>query len=183
MSDQKLSWGNIQEQASELGISSGGNYFRFEDGENIIRILSLPVHTAQYFLGKGIAPVYEQNADDNLKSNKDARLVHRFVCYVYNVNLKRIQIAELGWSIVKQIDELSKSSQYGYDRIPPYDLIITKTGSGMNTEYKVTPGRDDKPLDEKLTKEIEGMKSIEDYVKEQIQNPNATEEELDKKKQ
>lgn len=183
MSDQTLAWGNIQEHANDLGISSGGNFFRFEDGENIIRILSLPVHTAQYFLGKGITPVYEQNADDNLKANKNAKLVHRFVCYVYNVNLKRIQIAELGWSIVKQIDELSKSSQYGYDRMPPYDLIITKSGSGMATEYKVTPGRNDKQLDEAIMKELDEMQPIQEFVKEQIENPNATEEELEKKKQ
>lgn len=183
MSDtQNISWSNVVDQASDLGIGSGGDYFTIEEGENVVRILTKPVHYSVYFIGKGFAPIFERNADDEIKRGK--KPTHRFACYVLNKKNNKIEIAELGWSVVKQIGELAKSSQYKYEGNPPFDIIITKKGSGMNTEYLVNPGRNEDPLSEEIKKDLDSKQSIEDWLEERKQkqagedpNPNATEEE------
>lgn len=183
---EALSWDNAIDQASDLGIGSDGNYFTIEDGENVVRILSEPVHFGVYFQGKGSPAMYEKNATEEVKlANK---LTHRFACYVYNDKAKKIQIAEFGWSIVKAISEFSKSSQTSFKGCPPYDIIIKKAGAGMKTEYTVLPGRNEAPMSPSILEELDKKQPIKEYLEEKItkqalgDNPNATVEELESKK-
>lgn len=179
---EALSWENLMDQASDLGIGSGGNYYKLEDGENIVRVLSTPVHSAVYFVnGK---PVFQQNADDETKLK--TKLNHRFTMYVFCQEKKKIQMAEFGWSIAKAIAEFSKSSQYSFNGLPPYDIIIKKSGSGAtNTEYTVTPGRVETPMTKEVIEELAKKQPIKEYIDEKIakqaagDNPNATPEEVD----
>jgi hypothetical protein len=184
MSDkqQDLSWSNVNDQAADLGIGTGGSFFQIEDGENVVRILSAPKHYSVYFIAKGIAPIFARNADDDIKAKH--KPTHRFACHVFNQKTKKVQIAEFGYSIVKQIGDLANSSQYKYEGNPPFDIIITKKGSGMQTEYSVNPGRNEDPLPEEAQKQLAEMQDIEEWLEEKKakqagegDNPNATEEE------
>jgi len=170
MSDQQeaLSWENAAEQATELGIGGDGNFLTIEDGENVVRILSEPIHYLVYFLGKGIKPVYAENADDEMKTKN--QVTHRFACYVYNPKVKKVQLAELGWSIVKVISKFAKSSQNSFKGCPPYDIIINRSGSGKQTEYAVMPGRNEDKMSEVVLAEFAEKQDIKEYLKEQVAN-------------
>ena len=119
--------------------------------------------------------MFEEFANDEITSTK--KLTHRFACYVYNHETKKIQIAEFGWSVVKAIGELSKSSQYKYKGLPPFDIIIKKTGSGMQTEYTVTPGRNEDKLSEEVMKDLKEKESIHIWLdkRKEEQEGNAIE--------
>jgi len=179
---EDLSWSNLDDQALDLGIGTGGDFFTIEDGENIVRVLSAPVHYGQYFLGKGIQPVFAKNADEEFK--KDKKVTHKFSCYVFNYKTNKIEIADFGWSVAGEISKLAKSSQYQYEGIPPFDIIITKTGSGMSTKYSVTPGRNEDPMNSAVIAELNEKQSIKEFIDAKIAkqagediNPNATIEE------
>ena len=180
---EALSWNNVVEQAADLGIGSGGGYFTIQEGENIVRILTEPIHYGVYFMGKGNPPVFAKNASEEIKTN--TKLSHKFACYVYNTNEEKVQIAEFGWSIAKAIGELSDSSQYKYKGIPPFDLIITKKGSGMKTEYSVQAGRNEDKLSAEIMAEFNEKDDIEMWLGEKqdkeasidTDNVNATVEE------
>lgn len=181
MSETKLSWENISEQASDLGIGSSNEYLKLEQGENVIRVLSEPVHFVTYFMGKGKASVYERNATDEIKRDGDPS--HRFLCQVYDTKDKSLKIAEFGWSIVKAIGTLSKSSQYNYKGLPPFDLIIQKDGVDLKTKYTVIPGPNKDPMTPEIIEGLSKKPLMEEYLEKEIQrqagtddNPNATKE-------
>ena len=164
--EQELSWDNLIEQASDLGIGGDGDYLTIEDKENVVRILSEPIHYGVYFQGKGNAPIYAENASDELKTT--GKLSHKFACYVYNQKNKKVQLADFGWSIVKAIAGFAKSSQNSYTVCPPYDIIINKSGSGMQTEYNVMPGRNESPLSDAILTEFGSKQDIKELIAEKV---------------
>ena len=164
--EQALSWDNLIEQASDLGIGGDGDYLTLEEGENVVRILSEPIHYGVYFQGKGNSPIYAENANDEVKLK--GKLSHKFACYVYNQKNKKVQVADFGWSIVKAISEFSKASQSSYTVCPPYDIIIKKSGSGMATEYTVIPGRNEDKLPESVFTEFATKQDIKELIADKV---------------
>jgi hypothetical protein len=121
------------------------NYAKFEQGDNKFRILSKPSVGWQYF-GHDNKPVRHEGApqpmvDKSLiKADKYGKqdLRHIWVMLVWNYQLKQIQVLEITQtSIQGRIKELSQSADWGSPFT--YDIIVTKKGTGKETEYSVTP--------------------------------------------
>ena len=133
----------IKDIATELNSDSA--YLKLQDGTNKVRMVSelLPVWKA-FDQESKTAKVYLTK--EGAKTNKDAR--KRFACYVINRANQQVQIAEFGPKIVEQITNLSCMDSYVFEDLPPYDFIIQKTGSGMETSYLVTGARENTVLSE-----------------------------------
>ncbi len=131
-------------------IQAGGLWFKFKDGDNRVRIMSEPVPVWKAFnREEKTATVYVTEIE--AKKNPNAK--KRYAMWVLNRDAEnKMQVLEVGASIIDQIGDLQLTTDYTFEVSPPYDLTIRKTGNGLETEYKVIPARQNTELteDEKI---------------------------------
>ena len=140
--------------------SEGGKFLKLQDGPNKIRIVSEPMQIWKVFEGKNTITITNPDAD----KPKDAKM--KFVMYVIDRASAEVKIAEFGPSIMSQVADLQENPEYAFDDLPPYDLLITKSGSGLETEYKVVAARQNSELTAEETAKILSMPKIEDEYKD-----------------
>jgi hypothetical protein len=120
----------------------GGNYMKFQDGPNKVRVLSAPLIGYMYWT-KDNKPVRQAQPFDGVPA--DARLddgkfkpKHFWAFVVWNYASGALQILEITQaSIQGPIQDLALNADWGDPR--DYDLTITKKGEGLDTEYSVQP--------------------------------------------
>ena len=87
---------------------------------------------------------------------------------------------QIGYKIFQQISALATSDEYAFDLTPDYDVTITKSGQGLDTEYIVLPARSNTELTEEEQKAIaEKIKPISDILdekKSKVALPDGSEE-------
>lgn len=123
---------------SNYTMPETSNYMKFNEGDNTFRVLSSAVIGFEYFKSDN-KPVRMKTAPDTLPSDiKEGGAVKHFWAFVvYNYESKRIQILELTQKgIMKTMQSYIKNPKWGNPR--DYDFIVTRTGSGMDTEYAIT---------------------------------------------
>lgn len=143
--------------------SQVGNYMKFEDGQNRIRILEKPITGYVYWedaegnlvpknemAGKGGKPVRVKSWEGLTNAQRGA-MKGFAAMVVWNYQAERIQILEVKQvGIMNALEALSLSKSWG--DITTFDIVITKTRTGINptdVEYSVMP----KPK-EPVSKEI-----------------------------
>lgn len=117
--------------------NSSNNYFKMQDGENRIRILSQSIIGWEDWQDK--KPVRYRMADKPAKSFDSSKPVKHFWAFIiFNYNEEGIQIMQVTQSTIrKAIESLCKDRDWG---IPYYyDIKINKTGTSKDTEYTVNP--------------------------------------------
>src|SRR5690606_29673360 len=103
--------------------SSGGLFLKTESGKTYrLRILDLPV-------------VYFSTYKDP-KTNKETTRT-QYAWPVYNHDAEEVQILQKGAQVYKGILSLVQDEDWG-DPVA-YDIKLTHSGSGMDTEYNVSP--------------------------------------------
>lgn len=118
---------------------SGGNYFKLQDGQNKLRILSAPILGYVYWTDEK-KPVRlkeaPEEAPDDMKSG--GKVKHFWAFAVWNYKEKKVQILELTQvSIQAPITDLVTSEDWGDPQ--GYDITITRKGKDLDTEYTVQP--------------------------------------------
>lgn len=128
-----------------------GNYMRLQQGENRFRILSNAITGTEFWStddqgGRtpnrrrpGVAVDSRELGVD--KHGKPERAKHFWAFAVWNNVAKSVQILQITQKTIQDgIIALSQSEDWG-DPINAYDILVTKTGSGLDTEYTVMPGK------------------------------------------
>ena len=143
---------------------TSGVYFKPKEGENRIRVVSQPLEVWKAFnQATKKASVYV--TEEGAKGDKNAK--PRFLLYILNRGLgNTLQQAEFGAQIMTQFLDLATMSESGFSDLPPYDMILTKTGSGMETEYKLHASRQNTELTAEEIKLVESAKPILDLLRE-----------------
>ena len=116
--------------------TQGGDYTKFVKGETVIRILSKPIMFWQDWKDK--QPIRTPFDIHTLapKPVGDQKVKHAWALIVYNYNTKRIEVCEITQQTIKvAIENLSKNVKWGSPFA--YDIAITRTGDGLDTEYSV----------------------------------------------
>ncbi len=121
------------------------NYTKLEEGDTKVRILSKPLLGWQYFNNDNkpvrIEGATQPSIDKSLiKIDKYSKqqVKHFWAMVVWNYKVKEIQVLEVSQSSIQgRIKELSKSTDWGSPFA--YDITINKSGTGVDTEYSVTP--------------------------------------------
>ena len=133
--------------------SQVGNYMKFEDGQNRIRILEKPITGYVYWedaegnlvpknemAGKGGRPVRVEHWD-KLTSAQRKAMKGFAAMVVWNYKAEKIQILEVKQvGIMNALEALSLSKSWG--DVTTFDIVITKTRTGINptdVEYSVMP--------------------------------------------
>src|SRR5687768_7065007 len=116
---------------------SPSGYMRFEDGINSIRILSSAIVGYEYF-NKDNKPVRSAEPFEDMPSDikKDGKIKPFWAFVVWNYKMKMVQILEITQKgIMTPIKALVDNPKWGDPK--KYDIAITKTGEGLDTEYTV----------------------------------------------
>jgi len=133
--------------------SQVGNYMKFEDGQNRIRILEKPITGYVYWedaegnlvpknemAGKGGKPVRVKSWEGLTNAQRGA-MKGFAAMVVWNYQAERIQILEVKQvGIMNALEALSLSKSWG--DVTTFDIVITKTRTGINptdVEYSVMP--------------------------------------------
>lgn len=115
------------------------NYFRYEDGENNIRILSSAVIGYEYF-NLDNKPVRSKEQFEGTPFDiKDKGKVKEFWAFlVWNYKAEKIQVMEITQATIKSaILALIENPKWG--DVKTFDITINKKGEGLDTEYNVVP--------------------------------------------
>lgn len=116
-----------------------GNYMKLQEGENTFRVLSSAIVGYEYF-NKDSKPVRSKtpftNTPADIKENGSVKHFWAFVVYSYRA--EKAQILEITQSSIQTgIKALVQNPKWGDPK--NYDLTITRTGSGLDSEYSVMP--------------------------------------------
>lgn len=119
--------------------SSSDGYMRFEQGENKFRILTSPIIGWEAWT-QDRKPV-RQPMDKPFSTLQfdPSEVKHFWAMVVFNYNSNKIQILEVTQKgIQKTLRALAQDEDWGTP-VNSYDLVITRTGEGMETKYEVFP--------------------------------------------
>lgn len=133
--------------------SQVGNYMKFEEGENRIRILEKPITGYVYWedaegnlvpknemAGKGGKPVRVKSWEGLTNAQRGA-MKGFAAMVVWNYKAEKVQILEVKQvGIMNALEALSLSKSWG--DVTSFDIVITKTRTGINptdVEYSVMP--------------------------------------------
>ena len=119
--------------------SSTGDFYRLESGDNKIRILSEFEVISKHFMPDKTVSLCRGDKNGCTLCRQGNKPSTKFLMWILDRKDMQIKVAELGYSIIKQLGELAKSADWHFDDIPNYDINVKRTGEGMNTEYFVSP--------------------------------------------
>ena len=140
----------------------GGDYFRLALGENKVRVLTEPEKIAIHY-----SPAERRSflcTGDVCPHCKAKRPSHRIMLYVLDRADGKVKLAELPWSVFTALGELANTSEYAFKDIPPYDIIIMKSGEGLDTTYTVQAGRNESSLTAEQQAELANKKQVKEII-------------------
>lgn len=144
----------FQDANYEIPVTS--NYMKFSEGDNTFRVLSSAIIGYEYF-DQDNKPVRSPEPFDVVPTDvkKGGAIKHFWAFAVYNYEAKRIQVMELTQKgLMKAIQAYVKNPKWGNPK--GYDITVTRTGSGLDTEYSITPNPHS-PLDAKIASQYANM--------------------------
>jgi hypothetical protein len=116
---------------------SGGNYMKFQDGENKFRILSPPILGWEDWKDK--KPYrFPMNEKPDAPMVHGEKIKHFWAFLVWNYSEDVVQILQI---VQKSVQDGIRSLTQDDDWGDPYgyDIKVTKKGKGLDTEYSVNP--------------------------------------------
>ena len=124
------------------------NYMRWQDGENLIRILSNPVLGWEFWTdetdeeGKQVRKPHRvhdyESVPVTIVDEEGRGVKHFWAMIVWDYQDKKVKILEITQKgIQRAIQALEKSKGWGDPK--NFDISVTKTGQKMETEYSVMP--------------------------------------------
>lgn len=122
-----VDFATIRKQAEREGQISGGDTYKFHEGRNVVRILTMPLpHPGSY---------------------KGTR-TFKWLCYVLDRDQGDVKVLFCPHTVYKQVETLQQTDDYAFDDMPmPFDISINAKGAGTKeVEYTVIPARKSVPL-------------------------------------
>ena len=122
----------LLEPTYDVPSTGESSFMKFVKGENRFRILGTPIMGYQYWQDDR-TPVRIKTAGEAPAGEKPK---HFWQIPVWDGN--SIKVLDVTQSTVqKQLTELDRNSEWG--NLTEYDVIVTRSGDGMDTTYTVTP--------------------------------------------
>lgn len=139
----KVDFGAQRKQAEESGQLGGGGFFKFKDGDNRLRLMSVCLpHTSTF----------------------DGRKNFKWLCYVLDRRDGEVKAFFMPHRVYKAIEALQMDPEYAFEEVPmPYDVNIKAKGAGTKeVEYTLLPARRATPLSEEELDKLEAAKPLEE---------------------
>lgn len=166
-----MSFGNCEDVEERHNMGGGSDWFKIKEGDNRVRFLSNPVPIAKYF-NRQTSTSYvleEFNAPDEFQGAKKSI---RYICWLWDRDDDSLKIAEFPYTIIKFVNELQKDEDWKFDELPEYDVVIKKTGSGLETKYSVVPSPKRDEVSKDVLSDFESESSAEEVAQKMIDKSN-----------
>lgn len=160
---------------TKIESNSGGQFLKLEEGEHRFRVLDSAIVGTEYWTEeqedggavKRVPHRVKQGESIPVENVDPDNLPKTFWAFpIYNVTEKKIQTLSLTQKgLMKDLLAYTKDEDFGDPQ--GYDIVITRTGKGMDTRYSLI-AKPPKPIDEKITKEFQGLKSSGRYDIERL---------------
>ena len=147
-----------QEVAKKYGVGTS-DWMNLEVGLNKLRIVSEFEDFGTHFqkaIKKSTICIGKENC---ILCQEGDKSKVQFLGWVIDRKDGNLKLLRIGYQIFKQLGLLGQSDQYKFDAIPTYDITITRTGTGLETEYTIMPDRQDTLLTEDEKEHIASLKS------------------------
>lgn len=127
---------NFLEKDYKIPITS--NYMKFLEGDNTFRVMSSAIVGYEYFTTENKPIRSREPFDETPDIKKNGSVKHFWAFVVWNYEAKRIQILELTQkTIMTSIKNKIDNEKWGDPK--EYDIVVNRKGSGLDTEYDITP--------------------------------------------
>lgn len=116
-----------RKQAEDAGQLGGGDIFKFKEGDNRMRLMSVCLpHSSEY----------------------QGRKNFKWLCYVLDRRDGKVKVHFMPHKIYKAIEALQQNPDYTFQEVPmPYDVtVMAKHAGTKEVEYTVMPARKETPL-------------------------------------
>ena len=134
-------------------VPSSSNYLKLQPGDNKFRIVSKPIIGWLDWDEKKPLRFHMQNKPQ-ASIDPAKPIKHFWAMSVWDYKSNKVSILEITQKTIQTaIEGLARNTDWGTPL--NYDLTVTKTGSGMDTEYSVIP-IPPKPLPEEIQTVILG---------------------------
>lgn len=139
----KADFGATRKQAEDAGLLGGSDYYKYKEGDNRFRLMSICLPHQSEFQGR-----------PNFK----------WLCYVLDRRDGKIKVHFMPHKIYKAIEALQINPDYAFQEVPmPYDVTVCAKGAGTKeVEYSLIPARRETPLTETEDEAFSGVKSIQE---------------------
>lgn len=140
---------NFLPENYEAPKSASNGYLKLQDGENRIRILSAPILGWEDWMEK--KPIrYRMENKPNKSIDSKKPFKHFWAFIVFNYMTEQVQIMQVTQATIRRsLEALCKDADWGAPY--GYDIKITKSGEGVDTEYTINPVPH-KPIDAYIIK-------------------------------
>lgn len=139
---KEMSFKNYKEIGKEYN-TGGGEWMQLAQGDNKVRIVSdfkpygshynPKTNKSTICLGKEDCPI--------CKAGNKPRV--QFLGWVIDRTDNQVKLLRFGYKVFGQIGKIASSEEYEFDTIPNFDITITKTGEGLETDYSTLASRKD----------------------------------------
>ena len=158
----------LEKDSEEYGVHQGsGGWFKIEEGNNKIRVLTSMVVIAQHYIGtKNIRTCYGKDKGCPFHQDDENPSRPKWMLRVLNYKTNQIELARLPYTIIEQISALQKNEEYAFDEVPmPYDItIVAKNAGTKEVEYSLVPARQNVLLDNEILVKLNNLQTVEDVV-------------------
>jgi len=134
----------IKKAEEEYGLGKG-EYFKPQEGDNRIRILSeFVLHEGEY----------------------NGKKTYKFVAWVLDRRDNKVKPYYMPRTIVDEIAALQLNPDYAFEEVPmPYDITINAIKPGtLDVEYKVIPARQNTPLTTEEINAFAERPTVQEYL-------------------
>lgn len=148
----KMSW--IDEREKVAKEEGSKEYFRIVEGENRLQILTHAAPYAQKWTGTKYEPAEEGEKNVSIKG----------VCWVLQDGA--IKLAQLPYTVVKQIRALQNDPDYAFEEFPmPRAIKVNAKGAGTKeVEYSVIPSPKEVEVSSEVMAELANKPTPEEMV-------------------
>lgn len=147
--------------------SSGGNYLKFELGDNRIRVVSKPI--------KIFRPKYAPNSKPRYCLTEEGAAKNgcpdmKFAMWVIDRRDNCVKVGEFGSTIMGCIADLSETEGYKFDILPHYDFIVKKKKEGDKVDYNIVPFPTPQPVTAEEEKAIKDKGDLVLFLREKAED-------------
>src|SRR3990167_3939290 len=156
----------LEQDSKEYNVQRS-EYFKFQEGDNNIRVLSPSVVLARHQLGiKQASICYGKDEGCIYHGDNDKELRIKWWMWIHDLKDDKVKIAEMPYTIVKALGQFQQSEEYGFTDLPvPYIINIKAENAGTKeVKYTILPARQNSEVSAKVSEEYLNKKPIEDVV-------------------
>ncbi len=136
-----VDFGANRKQAESDGLLGGGGFFKFKEGDNRLRLMSICLpHTSTF----------------------DGKKNFKWLCYILDRADGEVKAFFMPHKVYKAIEALQLNPDYQFNEVPmPYDITIhAKKAGTKDVEYTMIPARKEVALTQDEMEKLEAAKPL-----------------------